>query len=33
MAINLFSNVIDESVLDSLDKETLEALQKILNKI
>ena len=33
MAINLFSDVVDENVIEILDKETLETLLKILDKI
>jgi hypothetical protein len=31
--MNLFDNVIDEDVIEILDKETLETLLKILDKI
>lgn len=31
--MNLFENVIDNKVIDNLDKDTLEKLQKILEKI
>ena len=33
MAVNLFANVINEDVIDNLDKETLDHLLKILEKI
>ena len=33
MALNLFSDVIDNKVIDNLDKDTLEALSKILEKV
>ena len=33
MALNLFENVIDEKALEKLDKETLDKLLKILEKI
>jgi hypothetical protein len=33
MAINLFEDVVDEKVIDSLDKETLEQLLKMLDKV
>jgi hypothetical protein len=33
MAINLFDNVIDEKVIDSLDKDTLQTLLNILEKV
>lgn len=33
MALNLFENVIDNEVIDNLDKETLDHLLKILEKI
>ena len=33
MALNLFENVIDNEVIDNLDKDTLEQLLKILEKI
>jgi hypothetical protein len=32
MALNLFENVIDEKVIDSLDKDTLEKLLKMFDK-
>lgn len=31
--MNLFENVIDEKVIESLDKDTLDSLLKILEKI
>jgi hypothetical protein len=31
--VNLFENVIDEQALEKLDKETLENLLKILEKV
>ncbi len=31
--INLFENVIDEQALERLDKETLDQLLKILDKV
>jgi hypothetical protein len=33
MALNLFANVINEEAIEKLDKETLENLLKILEKI
>jgi len=33
MALNLFENVVDEKVIDSLDKDTLVALLKMLDKV
>lgn len=33
MALNLFEDVVDEKVIDSLDKDTLNTLLKILEKI
>lgn len=33
MALNLFSDVVDNKVIDNLDKDTLEALSKILEKV
>jgi hypothetical protein len=32
-SINLFDNVIDEQALERLDKETLDQLLKILDKV